>query len=137
MNHEDRIAAIKARRGTDEWKSAGAELTARREADLRLAVAAAKKRQLATDVAYWEDRVLGLSPNTLSRHMERSKKFMREAAEDSGVELDTIGLELLDFYILAELPLTRGNVAVALELLRCHYGMSVREGLTHLRRLGR
>lgn len=137
MNREDRIAAIKARRGTDEWKSAGAELTAQREVDRKAQVAVARERQLATDVAYWEDRVLGLSPNTLSRHMERSEKFMQEAAEDSGVELDTVGLELLDSYILAELPLTRGNVAVALELLRCRYGLSVREGLTHLRRLGK
>lgn len=133
---EARIAETLARRSSAEFEKAGAALLAAKKAEAeRLAEAA----RWATEAEY-ETAAYNVSFVSLDRHARRFERMLKEAADDSGHEPDSIAMDILDGYLLGEVLAgrpTTAKVALALELLRVEFAMTVSEGLAHVRRIAR
>lgn len=132
---EQRLAAAKARRGSDEWKADGAQLQAHRQAE----AAARRAQRDAQVVAQVEAEVDAYTATAAyARHAARFEATLDDVAGDQGCTVadldDGRSIEVLDGYVLTQRP-TRANLLAALALYRQH-SLTADEAMARLHRIG-
>lgn len=136
---ERRNEEARAKRGTEEWREAGAQLVKERE-EARAREEARRSDPFAGTEDEWELATWDISPRMLDRTTRRFDATLKEASEDSGQEPDVIAMDMLDAFLFCDVfakGLTKRTIAMALELLRTQFAMPVGEALDHLRRIAR
>lgn len=129
-----------ARRSSPEFAEAGAALLAKKAKDEAERRAAEERARRIDEEERWEYRTWQVPAGKLDDATDDFLERLDESSSDSGADKDSIALDVMDSYLLAEVLVgkpTSAKVALALELLRTQFAFSVREGLDHLGRIGR
>lgn len=135
---EQRIAARVAARHSAEWRSGGEQLTQQRVEQQRVDLAARAAAAQQRAVEFWELQCATVRPSTLTRHSSAFEQWLASAAADQSVEPESVAYDVLCSYITSEVLFGRANrarVAVAIELLRTVYALTIEDALDTLQRL--
>lgn len=135
VKREERVAALKAKRGTDEWRANGEALIIQRAEEER--IAAIRKEQRRVDD--WEWAAFQISDRTFHNAMDEFEGMMIDASDDLGLgvdESDAIAYDIMESFLMGEVLVgkpTKGKVALAIRMLG-HLSMGVEDALDYIER---
>lgn len=130
VRRDKRLALVKSRRGTEEWRADGEALAKARAEEMALQVA----RREARRIDDWEWASFQVPDRKVDIALDEFEGMMIDAADDLGLgvgEADAIAYDIMVAYLSCEVMTgkpTKAKVALAIRLLR-HLSMDVEESI--------